>query len=76
MDLRYCSECRIVISFDDFCRDNPSLSESTAKKFYSNDLFAIYCPDCFYHLPERPFKIRMGLHRSYFSKIRYKINEK
>ena len=68
MDYRKCTDCQKIIRFDDFCRDNPLLNESTAKEIWNNELFSIHCPDCFYNRPERPFEIRHGRHRSYYQK--------
>jgi len=68
MEDRNCVDCQKVITFEEFCRDNPLLNESAAKEIWNNKLFSIHCPDCFYNRPERPFKIRRERHRPYYHK--------
>lgn len=69
MDYRNCADCEKIISFKEFCRDNPLLNESAAKDFWNNRLYSIYCTECFYNRPERPFKVRRARERTYFKKI-------
>ena len=68
MDYKNCIDCKKIISFEEFCRDNPLIAESTAREIWNNELFSIHCLDCFYNRPERPFKIRRGRHRTYYQK--------
>ena len=69
MEFRICSDCKKILSFEEFLRDNPALNKVTADDIWSNSLYSVYCLDCFYNLPERPFKIRKGYHRSYYRKL-------
>jgi hypothetical protein len=53
-----CMACKKTISFPEFVRDNPSLSELRAKDFWNDSMIAIFCPDCYFNLPERPFRAK------------------
>jgi len=69
MDFRNCADCQKIITFEEFCRDHPLMSKPTAKMFWNNKIFSIYCPNCFYNRPECPYKNLRGRHRSYYEKI-------
>ncbi|MFX0037553.1 MAG: hypothetical protein ACFE9I_18175 [Candidatus Hermodarchaeota archaeon] len=58
-----CAECNSLITFEEFCRINPSMSLDRAQEFWNDSLFSIFCPGCYFNLVERPFKVK----RSYFN---------
>ncbi|NVM37287.1 MAG: hypothetical protein HWN81_16945 [Candidatus Lokiarchaeota archaeon] len=64
-----CGVCNQIISFEDYCRDNPSISSQRAQDFWEDSLFLIFCPDCFFNLSERPFKQKRG-YLNYYSRIK------
>lgn len=53
-----CMECRKLISFSEFVRDNPSISELRAKEIWNDSMVAIFCPNCYFNLPEKPFRAK------------------
>lgn len=53
-----CGECNQSLTFEDFCRINPSLILKKAHDYWNDSMILIYCPDCYYKLPEKPFKRR------------------
>jgi hypothetical protein len=53
-----CKVCRKLISFSEFVRDNPSFSELRAKEIWNDSMVAIFCPNCYFNLPERPFRAK------------------
>lgn len=53
-----CMVCKKLISFSEFIRDNPSISELRAIDLWNDSMIAIFCPDCYFNLPERPFKAK------------------
>lgn len=55
-----CAECNHPLTFEDFCRINPSMLLKRAQEFWQDSLFLIYCPECYFSLPERPFKVKRG----------------
>ncbi len=57
-----CEDCGKIISFSDFLRDNPSISKLRAKNLWKDSMISIFCPECYFNLPERPFKVK----RAYF----------
>ena len=61
--VRQCNDCHKPMNFKEFCRDNPSLSEKRARKFWNSQIFSIHCPNCFFNQLEKPFKIRGGYRR-------------
>lgn len=61
-----CANCNRVITFDDFHRNNPTLSLSKAYYFWNDSLFLIYCSDCYFNLPEKPFKLKTGYFNHYY----------
>ncbi|MFX0021195.1 MAG: hypothetical protein ACFE9S_02645 [Candidatus Hermodarchaeota archaeon] len=60
---KVCMVCKRSISFSEFVRDNPSISELRARDLWNDSMVAIFCPECYFNLPERPFRIK----RSYFN---------
>lgn len=57
---RKCADCGNTISFLEFLRDNPSISIVRAKDLWNDSLISIFCPDCYFNRPEKPFKIKRG----------------
>ncbi len=53
-----CMVCGRLISFSEFVRDNPSISELRARNLWNDSMIAIFCPDCYFNLPERPFRAK------------------
>lgn len=64
-----CAECNQLITFEDFCRINPSVSLKRAQDFWNDSFFSIFCSECYFNLPERPFKVKRG-HFNYHIKFR------
>ncbi len=56
--IKNCVDCGKLIDFEKFCKLNLSLDKKTALDLWENPLISIYCPDCFFHRPERPFKVK------------------
>ena len=57
-----CCDCGKLLSFHEFCRINPSLSDKRALDLWENPLISPYCPLCFFNRKEKPFKRK---HREY-----------
>jgi hypothetical protein len=55
-----CADCGKSISFLDLLRDNPSLSKCRAIDLWNDSMISIFCPDCYFNRPEKPFKTRRG----------------
>lgn len=55
-----CAGCNRVITFDDFRRINPSISLKRALFFWNDSMFLIYCSECYFKVPEKPFKLKKG----------------
>ena len=53
-----CIDCGKLITFKRFRNLNPSLSEVSASELWKNPLISVYCQDCFFNRPERPYKKR------------------
>ncbi len=51
-----CCDCGKLLSFHEFCRINPSLSDKRALDLWENPLITPYCPLCFFNRKEKPFK--------------------
>ena len=56
--IKTCSDCGIEISFENFCQMNPSIKRTRAKYLYQHPLISIYCSNCYFERPEKPFKKR------------------
>ncbi len=56
--IKNCVDCGKLIDFENFCKLNPSLDNKTALDLWENPLISIYCPGCFFHRPEKPFKVK------------------
>ena len=55
-----CTDCGKSISFLQFLRDNPSFSPYRANELWNDSMISIFCPDCYFNRPERPFKTKRG----------------
>jgi hypothetical protein len=53
-----CMMCKKTISFSEFLRDNPSFSALRAKDLWNDSMIAVFCPECYFNLPERPFRAK------------------
>ncbi len=60
-----CTDYNQRITFEDFCRDNPSISLKRAHEFWKDSFFLIYCSDCYFNHPERPYKVKNGYFNYY-----------
>ena len=65
-----CCDCGKLLSFHEFCSDNPSLSNKRALDLWENPLITPYCPTCFFNRKEKPFK-RNRREYSYHFKNKY-----
>ena len=74
MQIRYCEDCKKPLKFEEFCRDNPSMSKENVIEFWSNGIFSIHCPKCFFNRPERPFKLKRGYHSFILKRMRTQEN--
>lgn len=66
-----CAVCNQQLTFEEFCQINPSISYKKANEYWNDPMILIYCPDCYFNLPERPFKRRRG-YFNYMSRFRTK----
>ena len=66
VESKNCCDCGLSIPFSQFRENHPSLSKFHAKKLYEDPLMAIYCPNCYFQRPEKPYK-KKG--RQYYTKI-------
>ena len=66
LESKSCCDCGLFIPFAHFKAINPSLSSQGAKGLYENPLIEIYCPNCYFQRPEKPYKKKR---RSYHYKI-------
>jgi len=64
-----CGDCGKLISFSDFLRDNPSISELRAKILWNDSMISIFCPDCYFNRPEKPFKLKKA-YFNYYGRFR------
>jgi len=64
-----CDDCNKSLTFEDFWQINPSFTEKQAQEFWNDPMVLIYCPDCYFNRPEKPFKIKRGYY-NYSSKFR------
>ncbi|TXT53574.1 MAG: hypothetical protein BAJALOKI2v1_910003 [Promethearchaeota archaeon] len=62
--IQQCCDCGVKLSFEDFRRIHPSLSEEKAKGLWEISFVKKYCPECFFNRPEKPFRKR----RRYYGK--------
>ena len=60
-----CANCNRVITFGDFRRINPSIPLIKAESFWHDSMFLIYCSECYFNLPEKPFKLKTGYFNHY-----------
>jgi hypothetical protein len=58
MEIKYCCDCDLPIPLNNFIAMHPYLSKSDAKELYENPLIGVYCPDCYFRRPERPYQKR------------------
>ncbi|MFX1391059.1 MAG: hypothetical protein ACFE9Z_13425 [Promethearchaeota archaeon] len=55
-----CADCGKLVSYSKFLNDNPNFSEIRAKELWNDPMISIFCPDCYFNLPEKPFKVKRG----------------
>ncbi len=53
-----CCDCRKLLTFREFCRNNPTLPFIRARDLWEDPLITPYCPNCFFNRPEKPFNIK------------------
>jgi len=66
---KICVDCGKLISYSEFLRDNPSISELRAKDLWNDSMITVFCPDCYFNRPEKPFKVKRG-YFNYYGKSR------
>jgi hypothetical protein len=64
-----CDDCKKSLTFEEFRRINPSITEQQAQEFWNDPMILIYCPDCYFKRPEKPFKAKRGYY-NYSSRFR------
>ena len=64
-----CADCNQTLTYEEFCQINPSLSREKAQEYWNDSTILIFCPDCYFKLPEKPFKSKRGYY-NYFSRFR------
>jgi hypothetical protein len=57
-DQKQCGDCRMILSFEQFRQNHPTLSEAQLKSLWEDPLLTIYCPVCYFNRPEKPYKRR------------------
>jgi uncharacterized protein YlaI len=57
---KQCADCGKSISFQKFLTDNPSFSKMRAKELWNDPMISIFCPECYFNISEKPFKIKRG----------------
>jgi len=55
-----CADCGKSIAFSEFCRDNPSFTKERAQNLWNDSMISIFCPNCYFNRPEKPFKTKRG----------------
>jgi hypothetical protein len=55
---KHCCDCGKEMTFQEFCRDNPSLHIGKALELWEDSLITTYCPNCFFNRNEKPFKFK------------------
>ncbi|MFX0028821.1 MAG: hypothetical protein ACFE8B_06400 [Candidatus Hermodarchaeota archaeon] len=55
---RKCGDCGILIPFQIFLRDNPTISMKRAQELWNDPFIIPYCPQCFLNRPEKPYRRR------------------
>ena len=58
MKIKHCCDCNLPIPFAHFMAMHPFLSKLDAKELYENPLIGVYCPNCYFQRPEKPYKKR------------------
>ena len=53
-----CGDCGMLMSFQEFFRDNPSLTRNRAIDLWNDPLIQPYCLKCFLNAPEKPYKVK------------------
>lgn len=64
---RKCADCNHSLTFNEFCRINPSISLKRAVEFWNDSMYLLFCPECYFNRPERPFRIK----RRYYKYVNY-----
>ena len=68
---RSCCECKKNIPFEEFKANHPQYSKERALLLWNDDLFSIFCPECFLTAPEKPYKKnKYSYFESYLSRQR------
>jgi hypothetical protein len=58
LPVKECYDCGKKLTFQEFFRNNPSLSSKRAYNLWEDPLITLYCPHCFFNRPEKPFKLK------------------
>ncbi|UCC18417.1 MAG: hypothetical protein JSV62_09900 [Promethearchaeota archaeon] len=58
--IKRCTDCGKSITFSEFCLYNSSISKERAKDLWNDSMIVIYCPECYFNIPEKPFKQKRG----------------
>ena len=53
---RNCPDCKNIISFEEFLMNHPQYSLERALLIWNDKLLTIFCPQCFFNAPEKPYK--------------------
>ncbi|MFX0077571.1 MAG: hypothetical protein ACFE96_19165 [Candidatus Hermodarchaeota archaeon] len=53
---RICSDCKKIITYEEFLINHPQLSEEKARLVWNDDLLSIFCSKCFFSAPETPYR--------------------
>jgi hypothetical protein len=70
-----CTDCGKLISFSEFLRDNPAFMIERAKDLWLDSMISIYCTECYFRRPEKPFKTKNG-HFNYYRRFRKEFRPK
>jgi hypothetical protein len=70
-----CTDCGKIISFSEFLKDNPAFIINIAKDLWYDSMISIYCPECYFSRPEKPFKTKRG-YFNYYRRFRKKTRLK
>jgi uncharacterized protein YlaI len=65
IESKKCYDCGLRINFNHFKAMHPALSIEDAKELFNNPLVVVYCPNCFFHRPERPYRKRGSFYYKY-----------
>ncbi|MFW9951134.1 MAG: hypothetical protein ACFFKA_13530 [Candidatus Thorarchaeota archaeon] len=68
--IKSCIDCGKPLQFKEFCENHPLLKTEYAKELYFNPIINIYCPNCYFERPEKPFKVRRRSFIYYHTKFK------